>query len=60
MTRQSRGALKALASVINARDVISTTDPEMMIAARLRLWLGQDVDTDTLPLGFSLVNAMAV
>ncbi len=55
MTRQPRQAVKPLASVINARDVISMTDSEMMIAARLRMWLGIDPDTETLPLGFTAV-----
>lgn len=52
MTRQPRLAVKPLASVICARDVISMTDSEMMIGARLRVWLGIDGDVETLPLGF--------
>lgn len=56
MTRQPRQAVKALAAVINARDVISTSDSESTIGARLRLWLGPDADLETLPLGFSIVN----
>lgn len=59
MTRQPRRAVKALAAVLNARDVISTTDPESTIAARLRLWLGPDSDMEPLPDGFTIVNAAA-
>lgn len=56
MTRQPRHAVKALASVINARDVVSTTESESRIGARLRLWLGLDAELETLPLEFSIVN----
>lgn len=55
ITRQPRQALKPFAAVINARDIVSTTDSEMMIGARLRMWLGLDSDMETLPLGFTAV-----
>lgn len=56
ITRQPRQAVKALASVINARDVMSTTESESRNGARLRMWLGLDPELETLPLGFSIVN----
>jgi CheY-like chemotaxis protein len=59
MTRQPRHAVKALASVLNGRDVISTTESASMIGARLRLWIGLDAELETLPLGFSIVNSAA-
>ena len=56
LTRQQRQAVKALASVLNARDVISTTDSDSMIGARIRLWLGIDADLEQ-PHGFAIVAA---
>ena len=56
LTRQQRQAVKALASVLNARDVISTTDSDSMIGARIRLWLGIDADLEQPP-GFAIVAA---
>ena len=56
ITRQPRQAVTALASVINARDVMSTTESESRNGARLRMWLGLDAELETLPLGFSIVS----
>jgi DNA-binding response OmpR family regulator len=59
LTRQPRLSVKALAAVLGARDVISTTDSETTIAARLRLWMGSEGELDPMPasVGFSIVPA---
>jgi DNA-binding response OmpR family regulator len=59
MTRQPRQAVKALAAVLSARDVVSTTETPSLIGARLRMWLGPDPELDAIPLGFAIVPAGA-